>query len=174
MTGTGYGYTYLFEGVSIGGQILSSIITLTIGILSIIALWKIFVKAGEKGWKALIPFYNVYILFKICWETRYFWTYLILAFVIGILSVAVEAVPEDSAWALIFTIALLVALGFLVYYAIMLDVNLSKAFGHGGGFAVGLIFLSFIFELILAFGDSKYVGNKSQKNIPENNNEQNK
>ena len=27
-----------------------------VGILSIIAWWRIFAKAGEKGWKAIIPF----------------------------------------------------------------------------------------------------------------------
>jgi hypothetical protein len=35
---------------------------------------------------------------------------------------------------------------------------LSKSFGHGVGFTLGLIFLSIIFVPILGFGDSKYVG----------------
>ena len=39
-----------------------------IGVLMILAgLWKIFVKAGEPGWAAVIPFYNAYVLFKITW-----------------------------------------------------------------------------------------------------------
>ena len=37
-------------------------------------------------------------------------------------------------------------------------VKLAKAFGKGGGFAVGLIFLSIIFYCILAFGPSTYLG----------------
>lgn len=37
-------------------------------------------------------------------------------------------------------------------------VKLSKSFGHGGGFACGLIFLNTIFMLILGFGSSRYVG----------------
>ena len=28
-------------------------------------LWKIFEKAGERGWKALIPFYNMYAWLKV-------------------------------------------------------------------------------------------------------------
>lgn len=36
-----------------------------IGLISVIALWKIFTKAGEDGWKAIIPFYNVYVLTKL-------------------------------------------------------------------------------------------------------------
>jgi len=36
-----------------------------VGIVEIIALWKIYEKAGQAGWKAIIPFYNIYILLKI-------------------------------------------------------------------------------------------------------------
>ena len=39
------------------------------------------------------------------------------------------------------------------------DNKLSKSFGHGAGFTVGLVFLNPIFKLILGFGSSKYVGN---------------
>lgn len=37
-------------------------------------------------------------------------------------------------------------------------VKLAQAFGKGGGFAAGLIFLSFIFLPILAFDSSDYIG----------------
>lgn len=33
--------------------------------LYVVGLWKVFKKAGEDGWKALIPFYNTYVLIKI-------------------------------------------------------------------------------------------------------------
>jgi len=36
--------------------------------------------------------------------------------------------------------------------------DLSKSFGHGVGFTLGLIFLAPIFVLILAFGSSEYRG----------------
>lgn len=36
--------------------------------------------------------------------------------------------------------------------------DIAKSFGHGIGFALGLIFLPFIFWLILGFGGSQYVG----------------
>ena len=35
---------------------------------------------------------------------------------------------------------------------------LSKSFGKGVGFTLGLLFLGFIFLPILGFGDAKYVG----------------
>jgi Family of unknown function (DUF5684) len=41
---------------------------------------------------------------------------------------------------------------------IMVYNDLSKSFGHGVGFTLGLIFLSVIFYLILAFGSSQYRG----------------
>lgn len=43
------------------------IIALVIFILQIVAKWKIFTKADEHGWAALIPFYNTYVLYKITW-----------------------------------------------------------------------------------------------------------
>ncbi len=41
---------------------------------------------------------------------------------------------------------------------IIMYINLAKVFGKDTGFAVGLILLSFIFLLILAFGKDKYLG----------------
>lgn len=49
-----------FSGVSL-------IISLVVMVVLIIAMWKLFEKAGEAGWKSLIPFYSTYILFKIAW-----------------------------------------------------------------------------------------------------------
>lgn len=48
----------------------------------------------------------------------------------------------------------------LVNYIIIIIVmnNLSKVFGKGIGFTVGLIFLPFIFFPILGFGDATYEG----------------
>lgn len=41
---------------------------------------------------------------------------------------------------------------------IIVYIELAKSFGHGAGFALGLMFLGIIFWPILAFGSSKYVG----------------
>lgn len=43
-------------------------------------------------------------------------------------------------------------------YPYVLEYQLCKAFGKGTGFAVASIFFSPITRLILAFGDSEYVG----------------
>ena len=42
--------------------------------------------------------------------------------------------------------------------SIITQVKLGTAFGKSDGFKVGLVLLSPIFEMILGFGDSKYLG----------------
>lgn len=51
-----------------------SIFTVVIAlvVLYIVGMWRIFEKAGESGWKCLIPIYNQYTLFKMFWKTSYF------------------------------------------------------------------------------------------------------
>lgn len=43
---------------------------------------------------------------------------------------------------------------------ILAALGLAKNFGKGGGFAIGLVFLWFIFFPILAFGDARFEGQK--------------
>lgn len=45
--------------------------------------------------------------------------------------------------------------------ALLVSIGLAKNFGKGGGFGFGLFLLGFIFMPILAFGDAKFVGQKS-------------
>lgn len=58
------------------------ILALVWWILQIIANWNIFTKAGETGWKSLIPIYGDYVSYKIAWQTSYFW----LSFILGIVA----------------------------------------------------------------------------------------
>ena len=43
-----------------------------------------------------------------------------------------------------------------IVIGIMIIFDLAKVFGKGTGFGFGLLFLSFIFIPILAFGDAQY------------------
>ena len=54
-------------------------------ILQVIAYWKIFTKAGEEGWKSIIPIYNGYVQYRLTWDVQYFWVALGLAVGGGIL-----------------------------------------------------------------------------------------
>ncbi len=70
-----YNYTYTYDypkaaaaGVGfIGGffTFLMILIILACVVLTVIAQWKIFTKAGKEGWKSLIPIYNTYTLLQI-------------------------------------------------------------------------------------------------------------
>lgn len=57
------------------------IVVLAFFVFNIIAAWKIFVKAGEKGWKIFIPIYNLYILFKIAWGDGLLFLLLLIPFI---------------------------------------------------------------------------------------------
>ena len=50
-------------------------------VLYVLAYWMIFRKAGEAGWKALIPFYGTYIEYKLFWNNRMFVLWLIMALI---------------------------------------------------------------------------------------------
>lgn len=119
----------------------------------IAAYWSMFKKAGERGWKALIPLYNTYILFKISWKPAYFWLSTVLAVCTVFANFASEASLDmmTAAFASLCSITSLIV-NLVLYY------KLSRAYGHGIGFAIGLVFLNPIFVLILGYGKSEYVG----------------
>jgi len=103
------------------------IIYIAIIVAVIAGWWMIFTKAGEAGWKSIIPIWNTLVILKM--------------------------VGREWWWIILLIIPIV---GFVVWIIVMND--LSKSFGHGVGFTLGLIFLSIIFLFILAFGSSMYRG----------------
>ena len=61
----GYEYYQSFADSAAYGQ--ATVWSLSISVISVIALWMLFQKANEPGWAAIVPFYNAYVLFKITW-----------------------------------------------------------------------------------------------------------
>lgn len=57
------------------------IITIIFTILSIAGLYKIFEKAGEDGWKALIPFLNFYVWLKIIKKPIWWYIFILVPFI---------------------------------------------------------------------------------------------
>ena len=55
----------MFDQMSQGQSIAYCVVMIALAVFSIVVNWKLFEKAGEPGWKSLIPIYNIYILFKI-------------------------------------------------------------------------------------------------------------
>ena len=64
------------DSIFAASGIASIIIGIVVYVLLVVAMWKIFTKAGEAGWKSIIPFLNTYVLFKIAWGNG--WLFLLL------------------------------------------------------------------------------------------------
>ena len=73
-------------------------------LLQIIANWRIFTKAGEAGWKSIIPIYGDYISYKIAWQPAYFWLTLIL----GIISSYLQGTLETGESLTVYILVILV------------------------------------------------------------------
>jgi len=115
-------------GMAAGCVVL--VLELGLVVLILAGMWKLFVKAGEPGWAAIVPIYNTIILLKIC-NKPLWWIVLLL-------------IPCVS-----------------IIVSIIVMLELAKAFGKGGGYAVGLILLPFVFIPMLGFSKDPYVGSKS-------------
>ena len=95
--------------------------------LMIASMWVIFTKANEPGWAAIVPIYNIIVMFKICGKPLW--------------------------WVVLFLIPLVNMVA-----SILVTLSFAKSFVKSTGFAVGMIFLPFIFMPMLAFGDARYQG----------------
>ena len=77
-----------------GGGVLVMIIQLVIFLVMLIAMWKVFTKAGKPGWAVLIPFYNAYVFLKIAGKPGW-WLILLLIpglnIIFGIIALAAFA-----------------------------------------------------------------------------------
>lgn len=113
-------------GGGIGGAI-GGLISLALMVLMVASAWKIYDKAGEPGWAAIVPIYNAVVLLKIVGRPIW-WLILLFIPLVGII------------------------------ISLLLVVDLAKSFGQGIGYALGLLFLPFIFWPMLAFGDARYGG----------------
>lgn len=64
-TNPGVGDLSNFMGVMAAVSGVITIISLIVSILLIVSQWKIYKKAGKKGWECLIPIYNIIVLLQI-------------------------------------------------------------------------------------------------------------
>jgi hypothetical protein len=89
---------------------------------------------GDPAWSAFVPIYSFIILLKIAGRPTWWGWFLLLPIIPFIGSLA------------------------LLVIAIIVLHDVSKSFGHGGGFTVGLVLLSIIFWYIIWLGKSTYRG----------------
>ena len=155
-----YAYSYV-NTAPVLVEMFSSSFSLTVNVLMIVAWWFLFKKAGEAGWKILIPFYGSYMQFKVAGCPHLFW-YAILVPVLGAFVGAMLILSE---------IVALIVLGVMILLAVVVTAiviqakfckRLALAYGKPTSFAVGLFFLQAIFVCILAFDKSEYQLNRIQ------------
>ncbi len=141
-----------------GVGFIASLIGIAYLVLFIISAWLLLEKAGEKGWKSLIPFYGDYTLYKLVWEPKFYAIYLSLSVVSSVSEVLADKVFAGQMIAIVFAVLeILLSIGTIIvnfYYCR----KLAFAFGKSSGFAVGLFFLYPIFLIILALGKAEFVG----------------
>ncbi len=126
---------------------------LAVVVFLIASMWKVFSKAGQPGWAAIIPIYNAIVFFRVIGRPAWWLLVYIGVTVIYVYGIRM-AVTGNSAGGLL---SLVGAIALLVLCIIDYH-RLSKSFGKGAGFTVGLILLSFIFLPILAFSNARYMG----------------
>lgn len=109
-------------------------IWMVVTVVMIVALWKIFVKAGKPGWASIIPIYNIIVL--------------------------LEIVGRPTWWVLLYLLSIIPFVGWIaaLVVSIIVTIDLAKSFGKTTGFAVLMILLPVVGYPILAFGEDKYVG----------------
>jgi len=104
------------------------VVILIIALIQIIAMWVLFEKAGQPGWAAIVPFYSMWVLAEV--GDKPGWMGLAMCFC-GFIPVV----------------------GFILYWVfwVTISIGVSKSFGRGVAFGIGLSFVPFIFYPILAF-----------------------
>lgn len=108
--------------------VVPSIVGGLIGLLVIVAMWKVFTKAGKPGWAAIIPIYNLYVLLKIAGRPGW--------------------------WLILFFIPFVnIIMAFVLYVDVAKSFGKGAAFG-----ILLLGFFSFIGFPVLGFGNATYHG----------------
>lgn len=157
--------THEQELVAAGGVLggvfaFTMIVGLIIAVLFIVAWWKIFEKAGLKGWKSLIPIYNQYCLFRVSGMSGWWCFFPIIPFIFfslaGINMTSTEVVVTDAQAANPLTWIGLIFSVISLIIAIVQVVKLAEGFRKGTVFKVVSVFFPNITSLILAFGSAKY------------------
>ncbi len=144
-------------GVLGGMMVTFMAISVVLAVLLIIAHWKMFTKAGQPGWKSIIPIYSDYVLFDLVWDAKNFFIYLALCVCTYVLSMFTVNAQTGESNMLVSFLCLAGGIAALVWW-IRLQLKTAAAYGKSTGFGVGLILLPNIFTLILGFGDAQYVG----------------
>ena len=131
---------------------------LIFAIVTLVAMWRIFKKAGIPGWYVLIPIYNVYVMYKHFWNVGAFKRYLVWSIIYGVITAVLRMIPlGDAVYSTLYIIGDVTS--FLLFINVLgFNYRLAKSFDRGFMFSLGLTFLAPFFDWILGLGDCDYVG----------------
>ncbi len=103
-------------------------------IAAVVGMWKMLEKAGEPGWAALIPFYNMYKFCGVVMGNPWYWVRFFVFFI-----------P---------------VLGWIagIYFLYEMSKATAQAYGKPDSWTWGYLFLSGIFYCITGFDQSDYYG----------------
>ena len=121
---------------ALGGMMIFGV---AVSVFMIVCLWKIFTKANQDGWKAIVPVYNLYIL-----VTQ------ISGLSIGMFILCFVPIVQ-------------------IYPLIKSIIELNKKFGKGIEGAILMLVFPYVMYPILAFGKATYNSNLSDNVINANN-----
>ncbi len=77
-------------------------------LLTVAGMWTVFTKAGQPGWAALIPIYNLYILFKIAGKSGWWLLLLLIPLVnLFVLFVVTSTVAANFGKGLLYTLGMM-------------------------------------------------------------------
>lgn len=116
------------QGALLGGT-FGFLFGIVFAVLAIVGLWRVFTKAGQPGWAAIIPIYNVYVMLKVV--GRPWW------------------------WLLLLLIPLV---NIIILLIVSMDLAKSFGKGAFVWGIILLFFLSAIGYILLGFGDAQYKG----------------
>ena len=152
---------YSTAGAGVAGGLIAGIlmfmvviiiISLVIAILKLIGTWKMLTKAGESGWKSLIPFYNQWTLCKVAGISPY-WVLEII--VVSMINTVLNGILGSNVISVILS---LIVYANTIYFWVILSISLAKSFGKDTGFGVATVFFSFITYPMMGMGSATYAG----------------
>lgn len=152
---------YSTAGAGVAGGLIAGImmfivvliiISLVIELLKLIGTWKMLTKAGESGWKSLIPFYNQWTLCKVAGISPY-WVLEII--VVSMINTVLNGILGSN---VISGILSFIVYANTIYFWVILSISLAKSFGKDTGFGVATVFFSFITYPMMGMGSATYAG----------------
>lgn len=121
----------------------------------VFAFWRLFQKAGEPGWKCLIPIYNLYIYWKIGWKVSRFWIWFFSTAIGSIIIIILTLTLKENSIIPVIVVSVLWGI-YAFYLQIRMSIVMAHRFKKSAAFGIFLLFLLPIGNLILGYGKADY------------------